>query len=302
MPECLLDENGLAIVRHAYARQMLAVAGVQNGRLEQIYATIRREDFLGSGPWLIMQAPPGKPLPFNDPVCAYQDVLLALAPKRGVNNGSPSLHAKMLNDLAVTPGQHIAHIGAGTGYYTAMLAELTGKDGRVTAVEFDPDLAGQARANLAAWSNVNVICGDGASALTESVDRIYVNFAAAAPAASWIENLKPDGKLLFPLGVPHPDARARYPRHARHGAALLIERKPNGFAVRWLYPAYYVCAEGGLAGDAEAEAALYQAFERGGIEFVRSLGWNGRTDPARCWYWTPKWGLSYDALEDGQGG
>jgi protein-L-isoaspartate(D-aspartate) O-methyltransferase len=68
-----------------------------------------------------------------------------LAADRGVNNGSPSLHAKMLNDLAVEPGQHIAHIGAGTGYYTAMLAELTGAAGRVTAIEFDPALTGRAR-------------------------------------------------------------------------------------------------------------------------------------------------------------
>jgi protein-L-isoaspartate O-methyltransferase len=35
----------------------------------------------------------------------------------------------MLNDLAVEPGQHIAQIGVGAGYYTAMLAELTGLPG-----------------------------------------------------------------------------------------------------------------------------------------------------------------------------
>src|SRR5215467_8773233 len=274
----LLSPEGLAIVRRAYARQMLGIGNIRNDRLELAYATIRREHFLGPEPWQIVQWPPGPLLPANDPVYVYQDVVLALAPERGVNNGSPSLHAKMLNDLAVEPGQHIAHIGAGAGYYTAMLAELTGRTGRVTAIEFDSRLAESARANLASWSNVTVVCGDGGSALSESVDGIYVNFGVTAPAASWIEHLKPNSKLLFPLGVPLPEVRANFPRYSARGAAFLIERRTNGFAARWLYPAYYVCAEGSLAGDADTELALYRAFERGGYEFVRSLRWNEPTD------------------------
>src|SRR5881397_113288 len=167
MADWLLDEDGLAIVRRAYARQILGAVNVRNDRLEQVFATIRREDFLGPEPWQIVQWPRGSTLPVNDPVYVYQDVVLALAPERGVNNGSPSLHAKMLNDLAVEPGQRIAQIGAGAGYYTAMLAELTGPAGRVTAIELDAHLAERARVNLAAWRNVTVICGDGSSALTE---------------------------------------------------------------------------------------------------------------------------------------
>jgi len=296
MPDWLFDQEGLAIVRRAYARQMLAHAGVWNDHLERVFAMIRREDFLGTDPWRIVN-PLEPPLPVNDPVYAYQNAVFALVPERGVNNGSPSLHAQMLNDLAVEPGQHIAHIGAGTGYYTAMLAELTGPSGRVTAVEFDETLAERARVNLAAWRHVTVISGDGGSALPESVDRVYVNFAVAAPAASWIDNLKPGGRLLFPLGVPHPDVRAKYPRHSAYGAAFLIGRVANGFAARWLCSAYFICAEGSLAGDADAELALYQAFERGGYESVRSFRWHVPTDPARCWYWTPRWSLTFDALE-----
>jgi protein-L-isoaspartate(D-aspartate) O-methyltransferase len=296
MADWLLDAQGLAIVRRAYARQMLGLAHIRNDRLEQVFATIRREDFLGPEPWQIVQWPRGPALPANDPVYVYQDVVLALAPERGVNNGSPSLHAKMLNDLAVEPGQHIAQIGVGGGYYTAMLAELTGPAGRVTAIELDARLAERARANLAAWSNVTVICGDGGNALEQDVDRIYVNFGVAAPAAAWIEHLKPGGKLLFALGAPNPDVRAKFPRHAARGGAFLIERTADGLAARYLYPAYYVCAEGTLAGDADAELALFEAFERGGYEFVRSLRWNEPTDPMRRWHGTPTWSLSYDEV------
>src|SRR5262245_42775621 len=298
MADWLFDQDGLAIVRRAYARQMLVIANVRNDRLEKVFATIRREDFLGPAPWRIVQWPPGTALPISDPVCVYQDVVLALAPERGVNNGSPSLHAKMLNDLAVDLGQHVAQIGAGGGYYTAMLAELTGSAGRVIAIEFDPHLAERARANLMAWPNVTVICGDGSSALTEDVDRIYVNFGVAAPAPAWIEHLKPGGRLLFSLAAPHPDARKKFPRHAACGGAFLIERAPNGFPARYLYPAYYVCAEGTLAGDGDAELALYEAFERSGFEFVRSLRWNEPTDPMRRWYGTPTWSLAYDEIKD----
>jgi protein-L-isoaspartate(D-aspartate) O-methyltransferase len=282
MPGRPFDEDELAIVRRAFARQMMTISGVQDEHLEQVFATIRRERFLGPAPWQIVRWPPGPPLWSADPVCLYQDVVLALAPERGVNNGSPSLHAKMLHDLAVQPGQHVAHIGIGGGYYSAMLAELVGPAGCVTAFEFDANLAGLARANLAAWRNVTVVTADGAQAPTEAVDRIYVNFGVAAPAAPWIERLVLGGKLLFSLGAPHPLKRERFPRHAAQGAALLIEKRPNGLAARHLYPAYYVCAEGGLTGEADAEQALFTAFEGGGIERVQSLRWNEPADPAHC--------------------
>ena len=63
--------------------------------------------------------------PSNDPAFLYQDILIAIAPERHINNGEPSLHALCLTALNITEGETIIHIGAGTGYYTAILAELT---------------------------------------------------------------------------------------------------------------------------------------------------------------------------------
>jgi protein-L-isoaspartate(D-aspartate) O-methyltransferase len=47
-------------------------------------------------------------------------------------------------------GDHVVHVGAGTGYYSAILAEMVGRTGRVTAIEIDPLLAARAKENLAA--------------------------------------------------------------------------------------------------------------------------------------------------------
>ena len=43
----------LDIVRRAYAKQMLAVVQVDNPRLEAAFAAVRREDFMGPGPWVM---------------------------------------------------------------------------------------------------------------------------------------------------------------------------------------------------------------------------------------------------------
>ncbi|MFC4174328.1 protein-L-isoaspartate O-methyltransferase [Microvirga sp. GCM10011540] len=291
----VFDDKALSIVRRAYARQMLAVAGIEyDFRLEEAFASVPREHFLGAPPWLMSGFGGYKPLPSGDPVLVYQDVNFALSPSRGVNNGSPSLHARWLHQAGLKPGERVAHIGAGTGYYTALIADLVGSLGQVLAVEFDPALADMARRNLEPLANVTVVQGDGAEWPREEVDCVYVNFLVQRPADAWIERLALGGRLIFPLGVPRPQRSPVGGMHTLHGAGLRIERRAGGFAARWLGAAYFVCAEGALAGSPEESAALKAAFERGGVEFVRSLAWKEPGDPGRCWFSGPDWSLSYD--------
>jgi cyclopropane fatty-acyl-phospholipid synthase-like methyltransferase len=56
---------------------------------------------------------------------------------RALNNGQPSLWASLLDHLNLSPGEHALHLGCGTGYYSAILAELVGTQGVVTALEID---------------------------------------------------------------------------------------------------------------------------------------------------------------------
>ncbi|MEF2070232.1 protein-L-isoaspartate O-methyltransferase family protein [Consotaella aegiceratis] len=295
-----MTEEELLIVRRAFARQMLGLAGAtDNRRLEEAFAAVRRERFLGSDPWQISDIAAGgaRPLPANDPVYVYQDVLFALSPSRGVNNGGPSLHARLLHALAPEPGQTVIHLGAGTGYYSAILAHLVGPRGRVVAVEIDPVFGHIAKAALADLANVEVIVGDAARWPEVEATRIYVNFAVSAPPPAWIENLAPGGRLVLPLGVPGEPMRPAGPRFSRHGGAFLIERANEGFRAAHICPAYFIHAEGPAGRDSEeAVERLRNAFRARTVEFVQSLVWKQRADPNRCWLWSPDWSLSYDPV------
>jgi len=293
------DENALATVRRAYARQMLSLVGAnpaKAARLEEAFATVPREKFLGPSPWRIMR-PSYRDLAISDPALIYQDVLVALAPERGVNNGSPSLHAHWLDAIELKEGERVAHIGAGTGYYTAIIAHIVGESGHVTAVEYDGDLAEAARRNLEGYRNVTLIEDDGAKWPREETDCVYVNFAVARPAAPWLEQLSSSGRLIFPLGVTRSQrARARG-RLAAYGAAFLISRAPgkDAFIAKWAGQAFFVYAEGALGESEEEREALIAAFERGGVELVRSLRWKRPPSPAGSWLIRPDWSLSYEA-------
>jgi protein-L-isoaspartate(D-aspartate) O-methyltransferase len=294
----LFTDDEIAVVRRAYARQITALAGAaEDARLEAAFAAVPRERFLPADlPWRTVAPVSGgyRTLP-AEPVIAYQDVVLALAPERGVNNGQPSLHARWLHHARPRGGERIVHIGAGAGYYTAILAELVGSNGHVLGVEVDPALAERATENLAQYSNAEVVTGDGTGWPRDPVDVVYVNASVERPAGSWLERLKPGGQLVFPLGVPRPRPSSSGGTHAQYGAGLLVERRGDGFAARWLGPALFVCAEGeGLTATEEDRTALKIAFEGGGIEFVRSLRW--RVPPAadRSWFIGQGWSLCYD--------
>src|SRR3989442_716766 len=75
----------------------------------------------------------------------------------------------------------VFHLGCGVGYYTAILAEVTGASGQVVAVEVDADLAAHARENLAAYPNVAVHDGDGAALDPGACDAMLINAGVTHP-------------------------------------------------------------------------------------------------------------------------
>jgi protein-L-isoaspartate(D-aspartate) O-methyltransferase len=288
----LSDENELRIIRRAYARQILAKADVADIALDNAFAAVRREDFLPPGPWPIFR-PSGSYVdtPSADPVYLYTDDLVGILPTRKINNGQPSLHAKLLALAGLRPGEHVVHVGAGAGYYSAIMGELVGSHGRVTAVEFDPDLSAIAARNLANRSNVRVIQGDGSIVAFEPADVIYVNAGATRPSNNWLDRLKVSGRLMLPLttdkGFVTDFAEIR-----RHGAIFRIVRAPYGFLAKWVSPvAIYPCE--GMR-DEISERALAAAFERGGFERVTRLFRHDDVPDQHCWVRAPGWCLAYE--------
>ena len=140
------------------------------------FATVPREQFVGPGPWRIkspMDLAEYWTTEDDNPSHVYHDVLIALDESRGINNGQPSLWAYLFDRLELVPGERVLHLGCGTGYYSAIIAELIGSTGRVTAVEIDQTPAQKAQAALADWPQVRVIHADGAGTSFERLRRSW---------------------------------------------------------------------------------------------------------------------------------
>lgn len=270
----------LEAARRLYADLVTARAEASEPRLREAFATVPREAFLGPGPWQVC-AGPGKYVvtPSADPALIYQDELVALVAERRINNGLPSLHAGCLAAVAPAPEEHVLHIGTGTGYYTAILAELTGPSGRVIGIEIDRELAALAEANIAAWRNVKIFCRSGLEPPLGKADVIYVNAGVTAPPRLWLQALKPSGRLLLPL-TPGPC----------EGAMLLVTQADGRYAARFLMPAFYIPCIGGQ--DEALAARLATTFSENAWREVRSLRLAPEPPDASCWFAAEGWWLS----------
>ena len=131
---------GIEEIRSFHARLMAVASRWSDPRLERAFEAIPREAFCPPGPWRIVFH--GRPVdtPSADPAYLYQDVLVALDAAKGINNGEPSLHAAWMGAVAPEAGEAVTHVGAGTGYYTAILQMLVLPSGTVTAFEIDDQL------------------------------------------------------------------------------------------------------------------------------------------------------------------
>lgn len=280
----------IARLRTFFARYVARVGAVSDPRIEAAFAAVPREPFAGPGPWLVRVASPWKrgpersgyiETPDADPVFLYQDVLIALDPTRGINIGEPSLHARCLDCVAVQPGETVVQIGAGSGYYTAVLAMLAGPEGRVFAYEIDPALAERATSNLGPWPQAQVRGRSGTADALPQADVVYVNAGISHPSFNWLEALRPGGRLLFPLQG-----------EQRQGGMLLVE-KPHSDQPSW--PARFISRASFIPCQVEQDAELGRnlgsAFQRGDIERVQSIRFEGEPDDS-CWFAAEGWWLS----------
>lgn len=278
------DEARSTRLRQFFATVTAHRAGASDA-VRRAFAAVPREVFAGPGPWQIpvygASGPTYVETPDDDPAYLYQDNLVALDVGKGLNIGEPVLHARCLDALALRPDEAVLHIGAGSGYYTAILAQLVGQGGSVTAYEIEPTLAARATDNLRAMPWVRVVGGSGAVEGLPPADAVYVCAGLAQPSWGWLEALRPEGRLIFPLQPV-----------GGYGGMLLL-RKPLQGGLAW--PARFIQRAGfvGCRTDLPvgADAGLAAAFAAGGWEAVRALRLDTMRD-ASCWFAGNGWWLS----------
>jgi protein-L-isoaspartate(D-aspartate) O-methyltransferase len=208
----------------------------------------------------------------------YQNVLVAIDAKRMLNNGQPAGLASWIDALDLKTGETALHIGCGTGYYTAILAEIVGSMGRVVTVEMDPNLADRARANLAYLAHVEVHEGDGCEFNVGAADAVFVNAGATHPRSVWIDSLRAAGRLLLPITT------AKNPAGIGVGGMLLITRRPAGFSATVVSPvAIFPCLG---ARDPDLNEQLLR---KSGPEWlaIRSVRREPHDKDDTCWLHTP---------------
>lgn len=226
----------LSAQRRFYAEEIQIASNIKSPALVDALAAVPRERFLGPGPWTIKGEAdfqqPSRQTPSGDPRFVYHNVAIAIDPARTLFNGAPGLLLAMMEALGVAPGKRVAHVGTGTGYYTAVMAEAVGNSGRVTGIEVDPDLAKRAAENLAPWPWVTVSHGDGrglsvGDAVPKSVDAIFVNAGVTHVLPEWIDALAPGGRMIIPLTATMAGPMGPAMANIGKGLVLLISRTDN---------------------------------------------------------------------------
>lgn len=282
-------------VRASFAAEITAnVDARERDAIRDAFASTPRERFLGEGPWKILSPGGYTETDWNDPTSVYCDSPIAIDPSRGINNGQPTLYVRCMAALHIRPGEGITHIGAGTGYYTAILARLTGFDGVVHAFEIDPRLSERATRNLSDLEQVRVYGRSGSNAPLPDSDVIYVSAGATAPQREWLEALRAGGRLLFPLTDSEGYGGALMATRSKSAQAPRAKGEGEALAATFVSSVMFIPCAG--ARDPQTGERLSRTFARGDLNSVRSLRLESEPD-GTCWFAGQRWWLSRDSAE-----
>jgi protein-L-isoaspartate(D-aspartate) O-methyltransferase len=169
--------------RWTMVERQLRRRGIHDERLLAAMYKVPRHEFVARQSW--GEAYADHPVPIGEQQTTSQ----------------PYMIAAMIQEAQLKPEDRVLEIGAGSGYQTALLAELASQ---VFAVERFSSLAESARQTLErlSYRNVKIVAGDGSLGLPEAApyDAIIVSAAAPSVPPALIEQLAPGGRLLIPVG------------------------------------------------------------------------------------------------------
>lgn len=188
--------------RHKMQRE-LAAGGIRSARVLEVMNRVPRERFVPEGVRHM----------------AYADHALPIACEQTISQ--PYIVALMTEALNLKGGERVLEIGTGSGYQTAVLAELAGE---VISIERHESLSHEAARVLAelGYSNVRLIVGDGTLGWPDGApyDRILVAAAAAQIPPALEAQLAEGGTLVIPIG---PSQQQTLEAYRKVGGRLLAE-------------------------------------------------------------------------------
>ncbi|MBZ5678805.1 MAG: protein-L-isoaspartate(D-aspartate) O-methyltransferase [Acidobacteriia bacterium] len=157
---------------------------------------------------------------------AYEDHPLPIG--EGQTISQPYIVASMLEALELRPEDRVLEVGTGSGYVTALLAELAAE---VFSIERHATLADEARRVLSSlgYTNVKFIVGDGSQGFPSSApyDAITVAAATPEPPPLLLWQLAEGGRMIVPVGP--PDAQQLQLIRIQNGQPQISLREPCRF-------------------------------------------------------------------------
>ncbi len=270
-------------IRH-YVAQIKARGQVSTALVLKAFAKVPREKFVGKGPWRTRSeiVTTYGTTESDDPAHLYHDVMIALDETKKLDNGLPSLWARLIDALALKPGENVLQIGCGTGYYTAILAEIVGAKGSITAIESDADFAAQAKEFLQDRDNVQIIHGNGCRQEFSSFDAVIVHAGVSHPYSAWLDALAVNGRLQVPLTA-----------SGRQNIVFQITRRKSGYEAQALRRMEaFPCDEGNNKPQLNQQLAFWNPVTSG----VNSLRRDEHEADETCWLHSEEFCLSKSKL------
>ena len=177
------DTSLFTSFRQAWVDSQLRARGISDQRVLDAMARVPRHDFVLAS--TRDQAYEDHPLPIGE----------------GQTISQPYIVALMLQVLTLVPADRVLEVGTGSGYLTALLAELVAQ---VVSVERHAVLAESARMLLIGmgYSNAKVVVGDGSLGYPEDApyDAIIVSAAAPEVPGALLAQLREGGRMIIPVG------------------------------------------------------------------------------------------------------